>query len=46
MMLRLRVNLRYRLDVPSSNDVVNGSRKLISWRQSKIDQLDLIGRRP
>jgi hypothetical protein len=25
---------------------VNGNRKLISWRQSKIDQLGFIGRRP
>jgi hypothetical protein len=25
---------------------VNGNRKLTSWRQSKIDQLGFIGRRP
>jgi hypothetical protein len=41
----LRVDLA-EIDATVSNQAVNGSRKLISWRQSKIDQLGFIGRRP
>ena len=31
---------------PDRAQRVNGSRNLTSWRQSKIDQLGFIGRRP